>query len=106
MALAREIDGPRQAILTAEHHLASAFRSAPPIEGSARDLQNIDLALQILNDLEGFMARLASSLPNDVRVDVGPALRGLRLERVSARLASALGAGVPALLTHPPVEIF
>jgi hypothetical protein len=105
LALAREIDGPRQAILAAEHHLAAALRSAPPIEGAARDLQNIDLALQILNDLEGFIARLATDLPDDLRVNVGPALKGLALERVAAGLG-ALGIQQPTSPAQPSIELF
>jgi hypothetical protein len=105
-ALAREIDGPRKAILAAENHLAAILRSRPAAEGSVQDLQSIDLALQILNDLEGFILRLAEDLPTGLQVDAGAALKGLKLERLAASLGSALGCqGEPPLL-QPSIELF
>lgn len=105
-ALAREIDGPRQAILAVEQHLAAVLRSGQAVEVPPLDLQGLDLALQVLDDLDAFAARLGHGLPADLRVDAGPALRGLRLERVAARLGSACGAGGPPLPTQPSIELF
>ncbi|WP_176556116.1 hypothetical protein [Rubellimicrobium rubrum] len=105
-ALAREIDGPRQAILAAEHHLTAVLQSRPAADGAAQDLQSIDLALQILNDLEGFMMRLGDHVPTDVQIDAGPAFHALKLERVAASLGAALGRQGLACTPQPPVELF
>jgi len=105
-ALAQEIDTPRRAMLLAEHHLASVLRSADGLDGAAQDLQSIDLALQVLNDLEGFILRLGAGRSSDQLVDVGPGLQGLTLERLSASLGAALGAQVQALPTQPSIELF
>jgi hypothetical protein len=105
-ALAEEIDAPRRAMLLAEHHLAGVLRSANGIDDATQDLQNIDLALQILNDLEGFILRLKDCASSDQLVDVGPGLKGLTLERLSTSLGAAFGATVSPLSTQPSIELF
>ena len=105
-ALAREIDGPRQAILAAEHHLTAILQSRPAAEGAAQDLQSIDLALQILNDLEEFMMRLGDHVPAGIQINAGPALNALKLERVAASLGAALGRQGAVGTHQPSVELF
>jgi len=105
-ALAQEIDAPRRAMLLAEHHLASVLRSAGGVEDATRDLQSIDLALQILDDLERFILRLTTAHSGDQLVDIGPGLQGLTLERLSSSLGAALGAQVQAHPAQPSIELF
>ena len=105
-ALAREIDGPRKAILAAEHHLAAVLRSSPATDSAAQDLQSIDLALQILSDLESFIMRLGQGLPAEFQVDAGPALQGLKLERVSLNIRAALGCPTTTHAMQPSIELF
>ena len=59
-ALAEEVDASRRAILTAEHHFAAALRGEADPASLSRDFQGIDLALQVLNDVQGFLRRLAA----------------------------------------------
>ncbi|WP_210528180.1 hypothetical protein [Rubellimicrobium arenae] len=105
-AIAQEIDGPRQAILWAEQHLAETLDWTEVPDGSAQDLQRIDLALQVLNDLEGFILRLGRLVPAELRVDATAALEALRLERVAVNLAAALGAPRIPTPHDIPVELF
>ena len=105
-AVADEIDASRRAILTAEHHFAAALRGEADPAGLSRDFQGIDLALQVLDDLQGFLRRLAYALPGGLALDAAPALRGLALERLAAALSAPGGAGAPAAPPQPSIELF
>ncbi|EYD75095.1 hypothetical protein Rumeso_03334 [Rubellimicrobium mesophilum DSM 19309] len=105
-AVASEVDASRQAILTAEHHFAAALRGEADPESLTRDFQGIDLALQVLNDLQGFLGRLAAGLTKGASVDAGPGLRNLTLERLAGVLAAAAGAQAPVATPQPSIELF
>ena len=105
-AVAVEIDASRRAILTAEHHFAAALRGEADPASLTRDFQGIDLALQVLDDLQGFLRRLSDGLPGGLALNAGPALRGLALERLAAVLAAPGGAQGPAALPQPSIELF
>ena len=105
-AIADELDASRLAILTAEHHFAAALRGEADLTSLTRDFQGIDLALQVLHDLEGFLRSLAGGLTDGTTVQVRPALGQLSLERLSATLAAAAGAPAPPATLLPRIELF
>ena len=103
--VADELDGARRAILAAERHVAAVLRGEADPDGLTRDVQGIDLTLQVLDDLQGFLRRLGETLP-ETPVDAGPALSGLALGRLAATLARPAGAAVPYAPPHPSIELF
>jgi hypothetical protein len=105
-AIAAEIDASRRAILTAEHHFAAALRGEADPASLTWDFQGIDLALQVLDDLQGFLRRLADALPDGMALNATPALRGLALERLAAALAAPDDRQGPAASPQPSIELF
>ena len=105
-AVADEVDASRRAILTAEHHFAAVLRGEADAASLTRDFQGIDLALQVLNDLQGVLRRLAEDLPRDSAVSLDSALRDLTLERLAALLAAVAGAPAAVAASQPSIELF
>lgn len=105
-AIAAEVDASRRAVLSAEHHFAAALRGEADPSSLTRDFQGIDFALQVLNELQGVLRRLAEDLPSDAAVGLGTVLRGLTLERLAAALAAAAGTPASIAAPQPSIELF
>lgn len=88
--------------------LARVAREIPAPVGLADDAaivaaQKQDLLEQTLDDLSAFLRMSAAGVCGSAKADVGPALKGLRLSALAARLS---GARAPAVEAAGDLDLF
>ena len=83
----------------AVQHLAA--RTSEVDTGAIRDLQNIDLIGQTVQNLAEFIACLAREVPADWPIGIEPALRSISLQAVANRLVMPADAPAPEAHHQP-----
>lgn len=106
LALADELGGPRRSILAAERHLGAMLEAREAEAGRLRDLQGLDLAVQVLDDVGAALVALSRATSPDHRMPARTVLEALRLERLAGALRGVSGDPVRPVAPPPDLELF